>query len=137
MPPSSFIGFTRELPSIVPPSCRMPERLGTLQADDVAVADQPGPAVANPEERVPAAERAPADRADRCVETWCVTAARQNSDPLSHSSYLGAELVTNPGVTEERLFLRAAEYDCHPTGRGGGRGRRRGRHHARWARVRW
>ena len=56
-----------------------------LEGDHVTLTDQPGPSVANAEQCVAGHERAPADGADRGVEAWRVTAARQDGNPLSHS----------------------------------------------------
>ena len=64
----------------------MPESLERSSVDHVALTDQAGPSVANAEQGVTGRERAPADRADRGVEAWCVTAAGQDGNPLSHSS---------------------------------------------------
>src|SRR5450631_2045472 len=58
----------------------------TLQGEDVALANHPRPPVADADHSVARRNRTPADRADRGVETWRITAARQDGNPLSHSS---------------------------------------------------
>ena len=58
----------------------------TLEAEDVAVAEQPAHPLRIAEQRVAGGERAPADGADRRVEARCVTPAGQDRD--SHATLL-------------------------------------------------
>src|SRR5580658_2930351 len=132
-PLSSFIGLTRELPSMVPPSGRMPESLERSKGITSPSPISPAHPLRTPNNVSPAmSARRPMAR---------IAALRPGASPppvraailCPTLAYLSAELVTDSGVTEERLLFGAAEYDGD-TARRGGRwsGRRRCRSRRRW-----
>src|SRR5579862_7081284 len=137
-PPSSFIGLTRELPSMVPPSGRMPESRDRSRGITSPSPIRPAHPLRTPNNVSPAmSARRPMAR---------IAALRPGASPppvrtailCPTVAYLSAELVTDSGVTEERLLFGAAEYDGDTAWRcsrgcggrrGSGRSRRRlGRH---------
>src|SRR5580700_8505154 len=134
-PWSSFIGLTRELPSMVPPSGRMPESLERSRGITSPSPISPAHPLRTPNKVSPAmSARRPMAR---------IAALRPGASPppvrtailCPTLAYLSAELVTDSGVTDERLLFGAAEYDGDTAGRGGSRGRRRRCRDCSWRRF--
>ena len=133
MPCSSFIGFTRELPSMVPPSWRMPESFERSR-----LITSPSPIMPAHPLRIPNSE-SPAASARLPIARMAALRPGASPPPVRMAILCptlpllsAGRLLTDPGITEERLLFGAAEYDGHAArrgGRGGGgrRGHRRGR----------